>query len=305
MKTYFDQNRLSPQSDRRFHAADLEPLNGCLQVVPAVVERLAPQVVVGAWSWSERMLAGLEREMAPDRVSPGEIVGWRKQRWWCHQWQKPNGLYQVRELSLEEKEISKNLLGPRGIPPECFPRADGALEDDNDANIIAQVITVGGTLLLTSNMVMVDDEALEKWFAENHNRWPVPSTSHRLVERVDDLYNRWWDTRTGKVVLTESVVGAFWPEEVSASVELVRLSALDGLKKLARGHFQTFAPKVIEHIESDAEIEKRIEYVRGNLPVRMRRAERERLMLIEQAELGPPGNIPPLQQAETDQRYDW
>lgn len=135
MKTYFDQNRLAPESDRRFHAADLELSGGYVQVVPAVVERLAPQVVVGAWSWSDRTLASLENEATHNETLRGEIVGWRVQRWWCRQWQRPNGLYRVRQLSREEKEVAQRLLGPGGIPPECFPRADGALEDDNDANI--------------------------------------------------------------------------------------------------------------------------------------------------------------------------
>ena len=56
--TYFDQNRLMDETDRRFHATDLERVGGYVQVVPAVVERLAPLVTVGAWSFSELYPAG-------------------------------------------------------------------------------------------------------------------------------------------------------------------------------------------------------------------------------------------------------
>lgn len=38
------------ETDRRYHATDLERVGGYVQVVPAVVERLAPLVTVGAWS---------------------------------------------------------------------------------------------------------------------------------------------------------------------------------------------------------------------------------------------------------------
>ena len=58
--TYFDQNRLMDETDRRFHATDLERVGGYVQVVPAVVERLAPLVTVGAWSFSERILRDTE-----------------------------------------------------------------------------------------------------------------------------------------------------------------------------------------------------------------------------------------------------
>ncbi|MYE82827.1 MAG: hypothetical protein F4X36_13530 [Gammaproteobacteria bacterium] len=40
-----------------------------------------------------------------------------------------------------------------------------SLDEDNDANIVAQIVTVGGTLLLTSGKAMVEDDLLEDWFA--------------------------------------------------------------------------------------------------------------------------------------------
>ena len=58
--TYFDQNRLVDETDRRFHATGIERVVGYVQVVPAVVERLAPLVRLGAWSFSERNLQDTE-----------------------------------------------------------------------------------------------------------------------------------------------------------------------------------------------------------------------------------------------------
>ena len=58
------------------------------------------------------------------------------------------------------------------------------------------VIAVGGMLLLSSNLVMVDDEVLQKWFDRHHNEWPGVRL-HVLVRRVDPLYRRWWKTEGG------------------------------------------------------------------------------------------------------------
>ncbi|MYA59992.1 MAG: hypothetical protein F4X40_05460 [Chloroflexi bacterium] len=49
VRTCLDQNRLTTECDRRFHA-DLEPAGGVVQVVPAVVERFTPLVAVRARS---------------------------------------------------------------------------------------------------------------------------------------------------------------------------------------------------------------------------------------------------------------
>ena len=94
MRTYLDQNRLVKQADRRFHAADLERAGGVVQVVPAVVERLAPQVAVGAWSWSDRQIERREA-LANPADDPGAL---RAQGWWCRQWRLPSGLCRVRLL---------------------------------------------------------------------------------------------------------------------------------------------------------------------------------------------------------------
>ena len=186
--TYFDQNRLIDETDRRFHATDLERVGGYVQVVPAVVERLAPLVTVGAWSFSERVLQDAEA-IAEALGNHDEIRNLRRQRWWVRQWRRANGLYRVRVLDAAERALATRLLGEDGMPAECFPRAEGRLKDDNDARIIAQVIAVGGTLLLSSNLVMVRDQALQDWFDAHHNEWPGVQ-AHRLVRRVDPLFCR-------------------------------------------------------------------------------------------------------------------
>ena len=279
MRTYFDQNRLVGRTDRRFHATDIELAGGFVQIVPAVAARMTPQVRVGAWSFTETTLHQAE-QIEARRGRMGEVRNLREQRWWARQWRRRNGLYRVRALSPAEDALAGRLLGRDGIPPECFPRAEGRLADDNDAQIIAQVIAVGGTLLLTSNMVMVRDRMLQEWFDRHHNEWPGVQ-ARQLVQRVDDLFCRWWQHRRGPGVLTRTALAAFWPEDVGASPELVRKHAEEGLESMARGHFPRFAPQVREHLQHARDITDQIETVRRNLPHRIRQAEAERWAIIE------------------------
>ena len=279
MRTCFGQNRLVSQTDRRFHATDIELAGGYVQVVPAVAARMTPQVRVGAWSFTETTLHQAE-QIEAQRGRTDEVRNLREQRWWARQWRQRNGLYRVRELSPAEDALARRLLGRDGIPPECFPRAEGTLVDDNDAQIIAQVIAGGGTLLLTSNMVMVRDGMLQEWFDRHHNEWPGVQ-ARQLVQRVDELFCRWWQHRRGPEVLTRTALAAFWPEDASASPELVRIHAEEGLEAMARGHFPRFAPQVREHIQLAHDVAGQIEAVRRNLPHRTRQAEAERRAMIE------------------------
>ena len=278
MKTYFDQNRLIHETDRRFHAADIELAGGFVQVVPAVADRLAPRVTLGAWSFSENVLLQTE-QLEAERANHLAARRLREQRWWNQQWRRRDGLYRVRQLNAEEQALAQRLLGPDGMPVECFPRAQNPLAEDNDAQIIAQVIAVGGTLLLSSNFHMIDDAKLQQWFDHHHNEWPDVE-AHKLVQRVDAWYSRWWRHERGPTVYTRAALAAFWPDSPDASPHLVRAHVEEGLSAMARGHFPTFAPRVLDHLEHASDIDHEIETVRAHLPARTRHAERERTTLL-------------------------
>ena len=189
MRTYFDQNRLVSRTDRRFHATDIELAGWFAQIVPVVAARMTPQVRVGAWSFTATTLHQAE-QIEAQRGRTAEVRNLREQRWWARQWRRCNGLYRVRQLSPAEGALAGRLLGRDGIPPECFPRAEGRLADNNDAQIIA----VGGTLRLTSNMVMVRDGVLQEWFDRHHNEWSGVQ-ARELAQRVNELFYRWWQHR--------------------------------------------------------------------------------------------------------------
>ena len=279
MKTYYDENRVVMGTDRRFHAADVELAGGYLQVVPAVAEKLVPGIQVSALGWTEGQLMGAEAIQARDGdVEAAAQLG--VQRWWTRQWRKPNGVYRLRVLTPAERALARSLVGRDGMPKEAFPRADGPLDRDNDANIVAQVIAAGGTLVLTSNMVMIHDELLQDWFDGRHNEWPDVRAG-QLIARVDKLYCKWWKHEAGPRVLTRSALGAFWPEDRHATAGEVLEETVHGLEAMARGHFEEFAPKVLNRLRSAARIESEVEEARRRLPERMREAERERQALVQ------------------------
>ena len=287
IRTYFDQNCLQEEVDRRLHAADMELAGGRIQVVPAIIERLAPAVHVGAWGWSETQLKQTEMMLeatAENRNKCHRIRNLRQQRWWCGEWKKNNGLYWVHELNQEEQAIAEALVGPGGMPKDCFPRAeDGPLGMDNDANIVAQTIAVGGTLIITGNMVMVEDDQLHEWMRRTQNQWPVRH-SQGLVQRVDKLYREWWSHPQGPTELTKSVIGAHWPADENAETDEVMAGARRGAAAMSRGHFKKFGPILEAHLQKTDVVVELVQDVRKNLPARMRKAERERRMIMETGE---------------------
>ena len=47
-----------------------------------------------------------------------------------------------------------------------------------DENLLRPGHRVRGTLLLTSNIVMVRDGMLQEWFERHHNEWPGVQARH-------------------------------------------------------------------------------------------------------------------------------
>ena len=118
MRTYFDQNRLGPETDRRFHACDLERVGGYVQIVPTVVEQMAPLVDVGTWDGtrqgcSNRRRSGTGRGQSPqERIGPATVV-------------EQSVASDRRAVSDRPDEpgrtrFGREPVGPDGFAPECF-----------------------------------------------------------------------------------------------------------------------------------------------------------------------------------------
>lgn len=302
MTTYFDQNRIIRDADRRLHAADMEHTGGFIQIVPAIAERMVPGLNSRALLWSDGALRQREA-MASERR---EIETIREQRWWVDQWRRPNGLFRIRMLNEEQRSIATELLEANGLPQEAFPRARGELKDDNDAQLVAEILALRGTMIVTSNAVLIRRQPLEDWLKRNQNRW-VGVTVDRLLADVDPLYCSWWKNHeAGPRTLTKVVIGAYWPKHPLAATEEVAASVGDGLDRLERGHLTEFARLVKETLANPVVRNAAIQEVRSNLPVAARKAEQERETMIRGTVEDPlEGQVKIDRRRDTFGRYDW
>lgn len=283
MRTYIDQSRISRNSDRRLHAADLEMSGRFVQLVPAIAQKLAPRAITADWPREIERLKAFEAEL--------RMLGRRRdqhrcqrERWWCELWAQPEGLYRVRSMTEAQIEEALLLLNDpvNGLPSECFPDAKGPLEEHNDALIVAQVIVMGGHLVLTSNMSFVESAPLEEWRLRHGNQYGTPF-GVPLVQQADTMYTRWLDHPIGREVLRRSALGAFWPESDEASEHEVVQAAMSGVEALRRGgHMTVFAERMHEALLSEPErTGEAVRFTRENLPLRMRAAERRWLEMYE------------------------
>ena len=189
-------------------------------------------------------------------------------------------------MTEEQIEEALLLLNDRthGLPDECFPDAKGPLEEHNDALIVAQVIVMGGHLILTSNMSFVEAEPLEDWRRRHGNQYGTPAEVP-LVQQADAMYTRWLDHPIGREVLRRTTLGAYWPENDEASEHEVVQAAIGGVEALQRGgHITVFSERMHEALTSEPEkTSEAVRRTRENLPLRTRAAERRWLEMYEGA----------------------
>ena len=279
LATYHDENRLIHETDRRLHATDMELSGGYIQVVPAVAKKLAPLVQEKALAWSE----GQTQQAEALQDDPEEARRLRSERWWISEWRRRNALYRLKLLTPEQKALTRMLLSRDGLPTDAFPRAQGRLADDNDAQMVAEVMACRGRMIITSNRVLVEKDVLDDWFKRNQNQWPGLS-SNKLLADVDPLYTRWWTSDpVGPELMTRIVLNAYWPQNDTAQPEEVVVQAREGAQSLGRGHMKNFAALVLERLEKTDIIHAEIEKMRPRLARRAHNAEtRCREMLNEE-----------------------
>ena len=302
MTTYFDQNRIIRDADRRLHAADVEQSGGFIQIVPAIAQRIVPGLNARALLWSDGTLRQREA-MASEQGEKEEV---REQRWWVEQWRRPNGLYRIRLLNEEQRAIANELLEANGLPKEAFPRARGDLKDDNDAQLVAEIMALRGTMIVTSNAVLIRRKPLDDWLKRNQNR-RVGVTVDRLLADVDPLYCSWWKKdEAGPRALAKIVIGAYWPKNAMAGTEEIVKSVDHGLARLERGHLTKFARLVKERLADEEVRNKAIQQVRAKLPIAARKAEQEREMIVKGTVEEPlEGQVKVDKRRDTFRRYDW
>ena len=254
-----------------------------MQLVPAIAEKLAPHAVTSDWTREVERLTSIEGEFEA-LGETHEQHRYQRERWWCELWAQPEGLYRVKTMTREERAEARRLLNDavHGLPSECFPDARGPLDEHHDALVVAQVIVMGGHLILTSNMTFVEAEPLEDWRRRHGNQYGTPSDVP-LVQHADTMYTRWLNDPIGREVLRRSTLGAFWPESDTASEDEAVQATMRGVEALQRGgHITIFAERMREALTVETEkTREAVRRTRESLPVRMRAAERRWVEMYE------------------------
>lgn len=301
LATYHDQNRLLHETDRRLHAADMELSGGYIQVVPAVAKKLASLVQESALAWSE----GQTQQVEALHDDTEERRRLRGERWWIGEWRRRDGLYRLKRLTPEQKSLARMLLGAQGLPTDAFPRAQGRLADDNDAQMVAEVMACRGRMIITSNRVLIEKDILDEWLKRNENRWPGLS-ARRLLADVDPLYTAWWNGHPlGPKLLTRVVLNAYWPANESASPEEVIKQATDGAQALERGHMKNFAALVLERLRKTDTVHEEIRNMGQRLARRTHEAEARRRTMLDEGQGARTQSVAPDRTKDVMNRFEW
>ena len=272
MRTFLDVDRLGNETDRRFHAADLERVGGVVQVVPSAAFKLAPRTSPGAWGRNEQQLAVL----AEEALEAGDAIEWlrvQRERWWNAQWRKKDPLYVVCMLSREQRDIATRLVSRGGFDPACFPEAEGPLHEHNDAVMLAEIAALGGTMLITSETDMVDEAALRIWVQTNRDRFPL--ATERLVYNADELFMTWASHPDADVRFLKSAIGAFWPERAHCGLNEARAAIAGGVNTLKNNKMPRFGRYLETRLERRSDITQVMREVQRHLPTRTREGEHE------------------------------
>ena len=301
LATYHDENRLIHETDRRLHAADMELSGGYVQVVPAVAKKLAAFVQEGALAWSE----GQTQQAEALQDDAEEARRLRGERWWISEWRRKNGLYRLKRLTREQKALTRGLLGRDGLPTDAFPRAQGRLADDNDAQMVAEVMACRGRMIITSNRVLIEKDVLDEWLARNRNQWPGLS-SDTLLADVDPLYTRWWKGHPlGPKLMTRIVLNAYWPDNEQAQADEVMAEANRGAQSLERGHMKHFAGLVLERLRQTDTIREEITAMRQGLAHRTRNAEIRRKAMLDEEQATRADSVQADPTKDVMNRFEW
>ena len=228
-RTFVDRNRILKVTDRRFHAAWEEMRGGKLWITETVASECVP---------GRRMddLEALRTESA--RLCSTEPHGSIRAKdaaqdvWWIDEWRSENGIVGLRRLNAEQVRERDALL--EQLLPEHFGCADrDEVEQLPDARIVAETVTLGEDLLLSSNFNRVEVEDLNAWLRKHAQR--IPQTGEGPVHLVDGYIKECMEqTEAGRVLGLQAVLAGFWPEDRGADEEEVVASALMAAGRMTR-----------------------------------------------------------------------
>lgn len=273
-EVFLDTNRIMKPLYRRLHAAWHEMRGECARTVPTAGWELARGLdFESPDSMLERRDALKARIAEGVNDMPGRVkLSILMQIWWADAWLQSDSPYEMRFLTREEQE--KTLLLVSRIDSACFPSADpGELQNHRDAMIICETLSVGGKILLTSNMESVDELLVNRWVRENQSKYDLASSS--VVHPVDDALLALMQEPHEEALMVDAALGAYWPDDEGASAESAHDAFSEAMSRLSApsSHIRRSAQHIVNLFDRLPDPSERLRNVGLKLPDKTRRWE--------------------------------
>lgn len=270
LKVAADTNRLGGITQRRFNAAWREMLGSRLHVVPQVAGELVlhrlkldqlPEEV-------KRLEASLA---AGERRTRGAIMADLSDLWWARELLRVDSPYELTRMTEDEHEQVREIC--LNIDPSCFPSTPP--EDvwrNSDTIIVAQALVTGQNLLVTGDFRTINHHRVNDWADKHGPQHGVNEPGEVFVQ--DLLMTELYPDREGALDLCAFVLGASWPDDPAADFNEVD-AALRGMLGAMEGARLGDTKQVVEDAWRGCNHpEELMDWVRGNLPNRMRASEK-------------------------------
>ena len=294
MDIALDTNRLLFPAQRRFNAAWHEMEGRQVHILPQVARELTGHLILAEDLETGRRRVSEDLQRAGNRGPRYLQMNRLSALWWADELLSPHSVYRLLTLTPEQEELADEVC--RVIAPDAFPRIlPDEVPENSDTRIIAQALVTGQRMLITSNMRSVLHHDVNHWAEENADRFGFPHPD--ILHVQDEVMPRLYAGSKGRRRLLEFALGAVWPPDNDAAVEVMG-NALYGLTRRAMmggARLADTAAVIEESWETERNPQAVLEQVRSNLPARMMASEQRHPTWP-----GPRQDEPPEGAAESD-----
>lgn len=259
-----DTTELLRMMPRKLHAAWAELSGTKARMPPTVGLELAPNGIQESRNRTLSVAEDLLRPGGP-KLDDDRRKQLEQQAWWAAMWRDPHSPYEKMELSREQRQLHATLLTTIGR--ECFPTANPVLLADNrDTRIVCETISLGGKMLLTSNMRTIDHVRLNDWTVENGDR--LGFKAEPVVFQADDVLVEWTRSHAGRERWIQAGLIASWPARDDADPDEVIRATLKNVGNLvcSGGPLPNASARLINELENHPDPVTLVERTRRRFP---------------------------------------
>ena len=270
MAVAFDPNRLNFATQRRFGTAWREMSGEAVVVLPRVGRELtrgniAIDDVEASAKAASAPLARRRNELSSRQADWAET-----DLWWAERFAEQDGAYRLVRLTPEQQALAEEIAVY--IDPAGFPNVRAAeLAQNADAIIVAEAIASKCDLFVTADENTIIAPRINSWIDRHASALGIENAE--MIHRQDDrLYDEFSSPETA-CALCAVAFGAFWPADRGSTLQAAEASFRRWCGLMPKAALPKTAKLAFESWKRVPDPAAVIEYVRENLPTRMRSAE--------------------------------